>query len=561
MRRFTSIWIPGSLVVLSAAACAASSVGAPPEGAGGLAGGGGAAAGGASGATGGSGGIVIGTPDAGPMCKLPPDADEAVLDSCPDEAPAGSFDPVVQWEWYSPLPSGKPFFSGSFITPLVGNFTDDNHDGEIDLCDVPDVLVAVSDTFEFDATNGKFSTTSILYLLDGASGKQLVKFAQPTFGFVTPAFGDLDGDGLPEVVSADANGHVIIFEHDGSVKRVGDQAGFEESQGAQQGPTVALYDLDGDGSVEILLGFEVFDAKGHKLWGVPGNGKEFDSEFYCVTPTAADLDGDGKLEVLFGHRTHRYDGTELWSLAGQPPGHPHVADLDGDGSPEVFITNKNGITITQADGTVVLGPVRPTDPKPAAACWDKPAVIRDFDGDGKVDLAAATCTDYSAYSLGKNGLSILWTKDVKDLSGQATATAFDFLGDGTSEAIYADETQIYVFDGKTGNTELTAPRASGTLIEYPVVADVDDDASAEVVFVSNYHEPVPSGPTVTVLRDAQDRWIPARRIWNQYSYHVTNVREDGTIPKTPKKSWLGLNTFRTNAQISEVGVCNPAVPK
>ena len=111
------------------------------------------------------------------------------------------------------------------------------------------------------------------------------------------------------------------------------------------------------------------------------------------------------------------------------------------------------------------------------------------------------------------------------------------LGDAVAEAIYADENQIYIFDGVTGNVNLTQPRASGTLIEYPVVAAIDNDASAEIVYVSNYGNGAGNGATVSVTRDAMDRWIPARRIWNQYSYHVTNVREDGTIPPVMKKSW------------------------
>jgi hypothetical protein len=58
------------------------------------------------------------------------------------------------------------------------------------------------------------------------------------------------------------------------------------------------------------------------------------------------------------------------------------------------------------------------------------------------------------------------------------------------------------------------------------------------------------------VRDADDRWVPARRIWNQHAYHVTNVREDGTIPQFEKPSWELLNTFRTQAQ-TEGGVCKP----
>ena len=52
-----------------------------------------------------------------------------------------------------------------------------------------------------------------------------------------------------------------------------------------------------------------------------------------------------------------------------------------------------------------------------------------------------------------------------------------------------------------------------------------------------------------MIRDVEERWIQARRIWNQHAYHVTNVREDATIPQHPAKSWQNLNTFRTNAQI------------
>jgi hypothetical protein len=41
---------------------------------------------------------------------------------------------------------------------------------------------------------------------------------------------------------------------------------------------------------------------------------------------------------------------------------------------------------------------------------------------------------------------------------------------------------------------------------------------------------------------------------------VSNVREDGTIPAHPKPSWLGLNTFRTNAEVQAGQNCAPAPP-
>lgn len=512
----------------------------------------------------GVGGLNLGGSGAGtPVdpCKVPPDDDDATPSICEEQAPPDSFSPAVQWEWTAPPGDSGSLFSGSFITPLVGNFTDDNSDGAIDLCDVPDIVVSAVQSCTYGSGELVLQATGWLHLLSGDDGAEKLTFGAAVDAFVSPAFGDIDGDGLPELLAADPAGHLVAFEHDGTLKWTSPNvAGYRSHFSAAQCTTVAIYDVDAQGLPEIVFGYEVYDASGNRLWGIPGDAAEFDGTYWCVTPTAADLDGDGQLEVLFGHATYRANGTPYWQLSSFPPAHPHVANLDVDPEPEVFLTNTNGITIVEHDGAIKFGPVRPTDPNPAPNCWGKPAVVHDFDGDGAANIAAATCTDYSVYTVGATGLTAHWSANVQDYSGLATATAFDFLGDAVAEAIYADETQIYVFDGVTGAVSLTSPRQSGTLIEYPVVADVDNDRSAEIVYVSNYQQGT-SGATVTVLRDAQDRWIPARRIWNQYSYHVTNVREDGTIPTVMKKSWQQLNTFRTNSQVSTTGDCIPEPPR
>ncbi|MFO0546920.1 MAG: VCBS repeat-containing protein [Polyangiaceae bacterium] len=490
------------------------------------------------------------------VCKVNDSGSDNAVTPCVDVAPANSFSPAVQWTWTAPPPTQPDSsYVGSFSTPLVGNLTDDNADGAVDLCDVPDILITSIDSVVFSAAAPTASAR--LFMLRGTDGAEETVFSIPVDGLVYGALGDIDNDGVAEVLWADTAGHLTAFEADGSVKWTSPQIGnYKGSAGAGWCTTINIYDLDADGTPEILFGWEVYDNTGNYLFGTPTNGAEYDYQYWCVTPTAADLDGDGKLEVLFGNQTYHADGTPYWSIAG-PPQHPHVANLDADPDPEVFLTSTNGLTVVEHDGTLKFGPVRPTDPNPAPNCWGKPAVIHDFNGDGKADIAASTCTDYTMYSVSDTGVTPVWTSNVSDFSGLATATGFDFLGDGVAEAIYADETQIYVFDGATGEQKLTSPRTSGTLIEYPVVADVDNDGSAEIVYVSNYLSGQPVGPTLTVLRDAEDRWIPARRIWNQYSYHVTNVREDGTIPQHMKKSWQLLNTFRTNSQISSEGDCDP----
>jgi hypothetical protein len=491
------------------------------------------------------GSFMSGTGGGGPTsaCKVA-DEDMDAIPYCTVVAPPDSFDPVVQWQWTGP---SQVYGAGSWTIPLVGNFTDDNGDGAIDLCDTPDVIVNTVVTHN--------PSSGVLYMLAGDTGKEEFVFPGKVDPSVTAAFGDLDGDGLPEIVAVSwPDGQIVIYGHDGTLKQTGDvlQATATSFSGCT---AIAIYDLEGDGSPEIIAGFEVFDAKGKRLWGVPDGEMMFAYQYNCPTATAADLDGDGKLEVLFGNQTYHSDGTLYWSIPG-PPGNPQIANLDDDPEPEILITSTEGITVVEHDGTLKFGPVRPTDPNPSAACWDKPAVVHDFDGDGKADAAIGTCTDYSMYALGGDATP-KWSANVTDISGVATGTAFDFLGDGIADAIYADETQAYVFDGKTGKLEMIVPRTSATTIEYPVVVDVDNDGSANLLVVSNNYPEGTTGPTLTVYRDSKNRWVRTRRIWNQHAYHVTNVREDGAIPKVMKKSWQLLDTFRANSQIDATGVCQP----
>ena len=55
---------------------------------------------------------------------------------------------------------------------------------------------------------------------------------------------------------------------------------------------------------------------------------------------------------------------------------------------------------------------------------------------------------------------------------------------------------------------------------------------------------------VFVYGDTNNRWVRTRRIWNQHSYHVTNVKGDGTIPAPEPISWgaQGFNNYRQSTQ-------------
>jgi hypothetical protein len=288
---------------------------------------------------------------------------------------------------------------------------------------------------------------------------------------------------------------------------------------------------------------------------LPGSWVQYEFGYVCATPTAADLDDDGRLEVIFGREVYRADGTELWSTDTQP-GYPHVADLDGDGRPEVVIVGGAfaGLAGYDAKGQALW------EPWPAEPCnggWG-PGSIQDVDGDGALDFFGASCLQAGAYRLGSSGPEPLWSQPIpmQDIAGDPASTSFDFLGRGLPHALYADD-WLYAFDGQTGAVALKTQARFGTVIEFPVVADVDNDRSADIV-VSSTGE---GKNAITVYQDAEQRWIPARRIWNQHAYHVTNVREDGTIPAQMAKHWTKLNTFRNNAQVDDAGACDPPEPK
>ena len=153
------------------------------------------------------------TGDTGPDgCKVDPDGMDAAP-PCEDKAPPDSFDPEPQWSW-----KGPQGFEQSVVTPLVVNLTDDNSDGEIDLCDTPDVVV-VAGPGQNDIPPSR------IYVLDGATGEEHFFADELVQWGATPAVGDIDDDGIPEIVSVEPGneGHLLAFEHDGTLKWTSDE--------------------------------------------------------------------------------------------------------------------------------------------------------------------------------------------------------------------------------------------------------------------------------------------------------------------------------------------------
>ena len=475
--------------------------------------------------------------------------------------------PVVAWTW-----TGPSLEDSVIVTPLVANLDDDNADGLVDLCDVPDLVVVAVDLPA--SKNGPIPAGHI-YVIDTETGETKLRFAHAVDATATPALADLDDDGVPEILAFERSHddlgddlgelherRVIAFDAAGSVRWTSDT--WVSSYG---GGALAVADLDADGSPEILAPEHVLSADGELLWAPP------DPPTADSLPVAADLDLDGELEVLFGRSVYAHDGQLLFDL--ELPGNLNagisaVANFDDDPEPEIYVHSVNH-RIFEHDGTL------------KATCGGgnsskhNPATIADIDGDGKAEILVNHGARFRVSTVVDDSCEPLWEIKISDGVG----SAFDFLADGSAEAIYADLDWVRIFadaqdddddddddDGDDDGPELVFEyeRKARPSMANPVVADADNDGAAELIIVAS--EPVggddgSARPSVIYIQNADDQFAPTRRIWNQHTYYATNVREDARVPVEQQDDWReGPNSFRANPDPSYDGQqCQqPVVP-
>lgn len=507
------------------------------------------------------------------------------LAACEYKPATDDFTPVQRYAWGG-VANGFP--NDVTMTPVVINLDDDNCDGKVNQNDIPEIVFS-------SFANGLYFKRGTLRAISIVDGDVVEKWSIPNA--VQPSGGlaaaDLDGDGVPEIVGCmdpgpsgtsccDAvaqNTGAVAFRADGTTFWT--QTDTTQVHCGSESPVIA--DFDQDGNPEVLVGWTILDGKTGAVKKVvdPNNTT---SSWGVKLTGVSDLDGDGKLDITDGQRAYRADGTVIWDLSTGTntvtKGYHAIGDFDKDGKPEVVIissagphtmqlvhydpTSPGGARVIRKGIDINDGVSTKTVCKSAAEYGGGSPTVADFDGDGVPDVGAAGAVGYVVFSGAKmmdpnvpdNGL-VLWSKATHDCtSGVTGSSAFDFNGDGKAEAVYSDEYHLSMFDGVTGQNLMPSTcNTTGTLWEFPVVADVDNDGQADIIVASNaYSTTCPDDSSrqsgIRVFGSASGSWARTRPIWNEHTYHVTNVSESGKVPAVEPSNWTqpGLNDYRFNRQ-------------
>jgi len=438
--------------------------------------------------------------------------------SCLVQTGWGLFEPTVEWQWTTN--PDQPGYHQIMSTPMVGNLTDDNGDGVIDTADIPDVVFT-------SFAGSAYSSPGAITAISGDGSGQLWSITQASgyrpYSSSAPAIADIDADGSPDICVASADATVLCLEADGTFKWAAGSTTF-----VYGAPSVA--DLDADGLPEVVVVSGIFASDGTERVPVQSgsNGR-------IGSGVPVDIDGDGQLEVVAGCTAFKLDGTVLWN-DGLGDGTGAVGDFDADGLPEFVRSVSGSMVLVDTDGTILW-----TATIPGSGNGGAPTVA-DFDGDGAPEVGVAALSYYTVFDT--DG-TVMWSNPTNDRSSSVTGSSvFDFDRDGADEVVYADQYNLYVYDGATGLIRMDmSGHANGTLYEYPVIADVDAAGSTEIILASNNYA-YAGWNGITVIGDLTSTWAPARPIWNQFNYHITNIEDDGSVPVTQQKNWLTWNNFR-----------------
>jgi len=491
----------------------------------------------------------------------------------------------------------KGLGAGDWIGNSTGVALGNLHPDDMSEERVPEIVATFKNggTIAWRRTADDGSVWEVMWQNDGLPSNQ------HTRGGAQPSIADLNADGRPEVIVGnvvldgltgkgpnDADLPVEALAWDGrELESATPGSNLGIGNNAFLGPVSIVADLDRDGLQEVIAGNTVYNYDGSQRWTYEYTtvnsscGGSLDCDGYNAV---GNFDGDDDGEVVIIRQGELFildhDGSPVagiplpiripgapadvaeptYSPAAYLPSAP-LYDEDGDLLPPERILCGGALHLPAFDfaGNPIMSGGSQVVIDTAGANESGPPTVADFDGDGFAEVGTASSTAYVVFDFQCTGDPlpaecerewVRWMVENDDCSSRATGSSvFDFEGDGSAEVVYADETTFRIFRGSDGAIlyeDLT--HSSNTRVEMPIVVDVDNDGKSEIVIPEPNTNPGLGG--IEIWEDADNNWVRTRRIWNQHGYSVTNVTEDGQIPRVPATNWTRsrLNNFRQNVQ-------------
>ncbi len=220
------------------------------------------------------------------------------------------------------------------------------------------VQVYVPSTARIDAFHvnppGFYSYTPVVEWYDYTAQESLPPL--PGTGFASSiALGDINNDGVVELIAPSVNGRLYVYRGDGQDAGNGSPIIWSTDV---VGPAAepALADLDNDGTAEIIVsgqnGTFAFRHDGTLLWHNPTVISYYPAEsFGWGGPTVGNLDLDPEPEIAIAASTDAiyvldHEGNTLWSdPVGIWPTVPVLADITGDGILDVVVAQGWELTV------------------------------------------------------------------------------------------------------------------------------------------------------------------------------------------------------------------------
>ncbi|MBK8989256.1 MAG: VCBS repeat-containing protein, partial [Chloroflexi bacterium] len=426
-------------------------------------------------------------------------------------------------------------------------------------------------------------------------------------GFVsTIGIGDLNGDGVVELVAPSLNGRLYVYRGDGQDTGDGTPI-LWTSDLVGQAAEPALGDLDGDGNAEIIIsgdnGLFAFRHDGVVLWQEPAiqaHTGDSGGSFGWGGPTLGNLDNDADPEIVIAasedalyvldHLGNILDSDPI----GRWPSVPVLADITGDGTLEIISAQGHTLNLYDYDvlnGLEIAWSYTLTQTTLRSGVFGSPAVA-DLTGDGQPEIIINW--GHRVEALNADG-SLLWSYYTGSDSHfrPSPITIADVTGDGQPNIVTASAINagFLVFDHM-----LMVLTKDGSLVWQQTVADASASASGVaaqdltgngvweilwnglgdgflVIRGSDgkrlFNEPFTRSGTIMDYPSMGDvdgdgvadvvvagrqgifvishvgHWVDSRPVWNQHNYHVTNINDDWSIPFTQPNSWQLHNTYRT----------------